>query len=124
MAHAQLKERLKFKQMYQRVQITSVRSHAAQTFSTMLCISSLRARARVSMCLCVIVHCAACDDVTRSEIVVPVFSPEAADGCTATSKDSTPAARLLAVLDIDSEVLAAFDDVDRVHLEALVAKYF
>ena len=47
-----------------------------------------------------------CDPRSRSEIVVPVF-------------DATGA--LLAVLDIDSSVDAAFGDEDRVGLEALVA---
>jgi GAF domain-containing protein len=46
----------------------------------------------------------ACSATTRSEIVVPVV---------------TPAGRLLAVLDIDSDAAAAFDDVDQRHLEAL-----
>jgi L-methionine (R)-S-oxide reductase len=46
----------------------------------------------------------ACSDSTRSEIVVPVLTPQA---------------ELLAVLDIDSDRLDAFDEIDRVHLEAL-----
>jgi len=46
----------------------------------------------------------ACQSSTRSEIVVPVL---------------TPADRLLAVLDVDSDTLAAFDETDREHLEAL-----
>src|SRR3712207_2720528 len=46
-----------------------------------------------------------CDGRTRSEIVVPVFG---ADGW------------LLAVLDVDSERLAAFDDEDAAGLERLV----
>lgn len=48
----------------------------------------------------------ACSSLSRSEIVVPML---AADG------------RVVAVLDIDSRRLAAFDDVDRRHLEALCA---
>lgn len=48
----------------------------------------------------------ACSSTTRSEIVVPVLTP---DG------------RLLAVLDVDSDEPAAFGDVDRVALEALCA---
>jgi GAF domain-containing protein len=48
----------------------------------------------------------ACDSRSRSEIVVPVFDP---DG------------RLAAVLDVDSERLAAFDGTDRSGLEALCA---
>ena len=46
----------------------------------------------------------ACTASTRSEIVVPV---------------STPAGTLTAVLDIDSDQVGAFDDLDRVHLEAI-----
>lgn len=48
----------------------------------------------------------ACSTSTRSEIVVPVLTP---DG------------RLLAVLDVDSDRLAAFDETDQAHLEALCA---
>lgn len=46
----------------------------------------------------------ACSTSTCSEIVVPVLTP---DG------------ELLAVLDVDSDTPAAFDDVDREHLESL-----
>jgi GAF domain-containing protein len=46
----------------------------------------------------------ACSSTTRSEIVVPVI---------------TPAGRLLAVLDVDSNDLAAFDEIDQRHLEDL-----
>lgn len=46
----------------------------------------------------------ACSSSTRSEIVVPVVTP---DG------------RLLAVLDVDSNAPAAFTGVDRSHLDAL-----
>ena len=46
----------------------------------------------------------ACQSSTRSEIVVPVL---------------TPGDRLLAVLDVDSDTLGAFDETDREHLEAL-----
>jgi L-methionine (R)-S-oxide reductase len=46
-----------------------------------------------------------CDGRSRSEIVVPVFGAER---------------ELIAVLDIDSEHLATFDDDDRVALEELV----
>ena len=48
----------------------------------------------------------ACDSASASEIVVPVW--DAQD-------------RLIAVLDVDSTIPAAFDDVDREHLEAIVA---
>ena len=46
-----------------------------------------------------------CDPRSRSEIVVPVFGPRR---------------ELIAVLDIDSDRVAAFDDEDRVGLERLV----
>jgi GAF domain-containing protein len=46
----------------------------------------------------------ACQSSTQSEIVVPVITPDDA---------------LLAVLDVDSDSLGAFDDTDREHLEAL-----
>ena len=46
----------------------------------------------------------ACSSQSRSEIVVPVFSP---DG------------KVTAVLDIDSENLATFDDLDRQYLEQI-----
>ena len=44
----------------------------------------------------------ACSSSSRSEIVVPVITP---DG------------RLVAVLDVDSDQLAAFDEVDQINLE-------
>lgn len=47
-----------------------------------------------------------CDGRSRSEIVVPVFGP---------------GRELIAVLDIDSDRLATFDDEDRAGLEAIVA---
>jgi L-methionine (R)-S-oxide reductase len=46
----------------------------------------------------------ACDANSASEIVVPVFDR---------------AGELIAVLDVDSSVTAAFDEVDREHLEAV-----
>lgn len=46
----------------------------------------------------------ACSSSTRSEIVVPV---------------ATPDGRLLAVLDVDSDFPGAFDGTDQEHLEAL-----
>ncbi|MDY0355367.1 MAG: GAF domain-containing protein [Sedimentisphaerales bacterium] len=46
----------------------------------------------------------ACSHSTRSEIVVPVLAPQG---------------ELVAVLDIDSDQPAAFDEVDRVHLETV-----
>ena len=47
----------------------------------------------------------ACSSVSRSEIVVPVFKEN----------------KVVAVLDIDSEHLSAFDDIDRRWLERIVA---
>lgn len=47
----------------------------------------------------------ACSSLSRSEIVVPVWSDE----------------EIVAVLDIDSEHLTTFDEVDRVWLEKIVA---
>lgn len=46
----------------------------------------------------------ACSSESRSEIVVPVFG---SDG------------KVMAVLDIDSERLATFDDIDRKYLEEI-----
>lgn len=46
----------------------------------------------------------ACDEAARSEIVVPVSEPSGA---------------LVAVLDVDSRELAAFDEIDRVELERI-----
>ena len=46
----------------------------------------------------------ACSSLSRSEIVVPVFSN---DG------------EVVAVLDIDSKELATFDDIDREYLEGI-----
>jgi L-methionine (R)-S-oxide reductase len=50
----------------------------------------------------------ACDPKSRSEIVVPVFGPEH---------------ELIAVLDVDSDRLDAFDEVDRAGLERIVALF-
>jgi L-methionine (R)-S-oxide reductase len=47
----------------------------------------------------------ACDANSKSEIVVPVFGPEG---------------ELIAVLDVDSDRLSAFDDEDRAGLERIV----
>jgi len=51
----------------------------------------------------------ACDSRSNSEIVVPVFGPDGA---------------LIAVLDVDSMALGAFDAVDAAGLEAIVAQVF
>ena len=53
----------------------------------------------------------ACSSSTQSEIVVPVVAP-AASG-------DTGEKRLLAVLDVDSDLPSAFTAVDREHLESL-----
>lgn len=49
----------------------------------------------------------ACASTTRSEIVVPIVAP---------------GGRLLAVLDVDSDLPAAFDDADQAGLEAVCAE--
>ena len=51
----------------------------------------------------------ACSSLSRSEIVVPVFSP---DG------------EIVAVLDIDSKELGTFDEIDRRHLEIICQLLF
>ena len=51
----------------------------------------------------------ACDSRSRSEVVVPVFDPEGS---------------LIAVLDVDSTELAAFDEVDARGLEEIVRRTF
>ena len=51
----------------------------------------------------------ACSSLSRSEIVVPVFSP---DG------------EIVAVLDIDSKELGTFDEIDRQHLETICQLLF
>ena len=50
----------------------------------------------------------ACDPNSRSEIVVPVFDREQ---------------QLIAVLDVDSDVVNAFDEEDRVGLERIVSLF-
>ncbi len=50
----------------------------------------------------------ACDPNSKSEIVVPVFGPEG---------------ELIAVLDVDSDQLDAFDEDDRAGLERIVALF-
>ncbi len=50
----------------------------------------------------------ACDARSRSEIVLPVFGPRG---------------DLIAVMDVDSEHIGAFDDADRVGLERLVSRF-
>lgn len=53
-------------------------------------------------------HHIACSGSTRSEIVVPILADDGA---------------LIAVLDIDSDLLAAFDEIDAEHL-AQLGEYF
>jgi GAF domain-containing protein len=50
----------------------------------------------------------ACDARSLSEIVVPVIAPSG---------------RVIAVLDIDSEALATFDDIDARALESIMTRY-
>ncbi|HEU4523153.1 MAG TPA: GAF domain-containing protein [Thermoanaerobaculia bacterium] len=50
----------------------------------------------------------ACDPNSRSEIVVPVFGPDQ---------------KLIGVLDVDSDRLAAFDEEDQAGLETIVALF-
>ena len=56
----------------------------------------------------------ACSSESRSEIVVPVRRPSIPGSA------PTPSDPIIAVLDIDSRSLAAFDDVDRAYLEQIV----
>lgn len=51
----------------------------------------------------------ACDERSQSEIVVPVFSP---DG------------RIYGVIDVDSDKLASFDEIDAEYLEKIVGMIF
>ena len=51
----------------------------------------------------------ACDERSRSEIVVPVFESEG---------------ELLAVLDVDAEIEGAFDEIDQVELEEILQRVF
>jgi L-methionine (R)-S-oxide reductase len=61
-----------------------------------------------------------CDDVTRSEIVVPVFGRNAHNE----PEDAAAARRMIAVFDVDSPVLGNFNETDKAGLEALLAAYF
>jgi GAF domain-containing protein len=74
-----------------------------------------------------------CDDVTRSEIVMPVFGRNAhceaeaahGGGLMPWGAAAAPGARrLIAVLDIDSPVLANFNEVDSEQLAAIHAEHF
>jgi len=69
-----------------------------------------------------------CDAATRSEIVLPVFGrryhsePEEA-AARGSDAEGAGARKLIAVLDIDTAELAAFDSVDKEQLEALLARW-
>ena len=63
-----------------------------------------------------------CDDVTRSEIVVPVWGRNGHNEPEEQRPDAPR--RLIAVLDVDSPLLENFNAVDKEHLEALLATYF
>ena len=55
----------------------------------------------------------ACDPNSKSEIVVPVFGPQSGSN----------AGELIAVLDVDSDQLDAFDEEDRAGLERIVGLF-
>ena len=59
----------------------------------------------------------ACSSASRSEIVVPVFANDSDSGL---GNGATPTCRITAVLDIDSDRLAAFDTEDARWLELIV----
>ena len=69
----------------------------------------------------------ACDDASLSEIVVPVFGrnrhdePDAAPGGGGGGGGERT---LIAVLDLDADVVAAYDEVDRECLERICARFF
>jgi L-methionine (R)-S-oxide reductase len=66
-----------------------------------------------------------CDDVTRSEIVVPVFGFNYHNEKDVDISNTTQTEKkLIAVLDIDSDELADFDEVDKGELENLMKTYF
>ena len=75
----------------------------------------------------------ACDDASLSEIVVPVFGrnrhdePDAGAGAGAVAGAGAGAGEarsLIAVLDLDADVVAAYDEVDRECLERICARFF
>ena len=73
-----------------------------------------------------------CDDVTLAEVVVPVYGAAAhweaggADGPPSAGARDEPGRRrvLLGVLDIDSEELCAFDEVDVEQLTRICERWF
>ena len=64
----------------------------------------------------------ACDEDSLSEIVVPVFARRRHDE--PPSAAPAPERRLIAVLDIDADVVGAYDEVDKECLERIVARFF
>lgn len=64
----------------------------------------------------------ACSSLSRSEIVVPIIVYNDSDDSTETTEytKSAKSTDLIAVLDIDSNKLADFDDIDRKYLEMVV----
>jgi len=71
----------------------------------------------------------ACDDASLSEIVVPVFGRNRHDepdaGAGAGDGEAAGEARsLIAVLDLDADVVAAYDEVDCECLERICARFF
>lgn len=62
-----------------------------------------------------------CDEDTQSELVVPVFGRAFHDGRRAPEGARAP---LIAVLDVDADVVGAFDDEDVAGLEAVLADAF
>ena len=62
-----------------------------------------------------------CDEDTKSEVVVPVFGRAYADG-RAAAAGGPP--ELIAVLDVDADVVGAFDDEDVAGLTAVLADAF
>jgi len=73
----------------------------------------------------------ACDDSSLSEIVVPVFGrnrhdePDAAPAVDGGGGGVGGAERaLIAVLDLDADVVGAYDEVDRTCLERICARFF
>jgi GAF domain-containing protein len=57
----------------------------------------------------------ACSSASRSEIVVPVFDKTTPSF----DKESKNGGKVVAVLDIDSDKLATFDEIDRKYLEGI-----
>ena len=57
----------------------------------------------------------ACSSASRSEIVVPVFDKTTPSF----DQESKNGGKVVAVLDIDSDKLATFDEIDRKYLEGI-----